>query len=133
MQSSLVQVPCKSGSPQGVLGAVQLLAAGADLAACASAGSAVSAKMAAAATNAAAGTRNGCLIRLSSPTIISELLLFLQISVNQFFGKLNTFEFVELRVLFLAPVEDRADLPGPRIYRVVVDHRFVIDMVRVGQ
>src|SRR5579871_2416145 len=42
MQSSLVQVPCKSGSPHGVFGCVQVLAAAEDFDACPTAGCAIS-------------------------------------------------------------------------------------------
>src|SRR5436190_6010389 len=108
MQSSLVQVPGKSGAPQGVLGWVQLFAAAALLAcvgAWARAGWA-SAKMAAAASSAAMDIMY--FIRLS----FLELLL-LKITVNQFFHEFNAFEFVELRVLLFAAVQDRADLPWP--------------------
>src|SRR5258706_16141148 len=63
MQSSLVQVPCKSGSPQGVFGIVQLLAAAGDLADCPSTGLAVRTRMAAPATTRAMDMENGYLIR----------------------------------------------------------------------
>jgi hypothetical protein len=65
MQSSSVHVPCKSGSPHGVLGGVQFLAAGVIVAAgavfevCPIAGPAVSAM------KAAIDIKNGYLIRLS--------------------------------------------------------------------
>src|SRR5690242_76534 len=49
IQSSLVQEPCKSGSPQGVFGCVHALAAEGDLGACATAGWASSKTIAAAA------------------------------------------------------------------------------------
>ena len=48
MQSSSVQVPCKSGSPHGVFSCVQPAGLGTGLAACASAGPEVSANRAAA-------------------------------------------------------------------------------------
>src|SRR5204863_1770711 len=60
-------------------------------------------------------------------------LLFLQMSVNQFFREFNTFEFVQLRVLFLMPLNDRSDLPGPRIYCFILDARFVADVIGVAQ
>src|SRR5437868_14167579 len=120
MQSSLVQVPCKSGSPQGVLGWVQawaagafwaagvLLAVGALLAAgagaCASTGWVPCAKSASTAASAAMDMRIECLIGLS-------FLLLLQISVDQLFREFDTFELVELYILFFTPVKDCADLP----------------------
>ena len=73
MQSSSVHVPCKSGSPQGVLGWVQFLAAagvvlatGAAFAVCPSAGWVVSAKKATAA-NGTTDIRIGYLITTLLP------------------------------------------------------------------
>ena len=54
-------------------------------------------------------------------------------SVNQFFREFNTFEFVELRVLFFTPVDDGADLPGSRIYCLILDARLVVDVIGVAQ
>src|SRR5947209_7863013 len=65
MQSSLVHVPCKSGSPHGVFGCVQLLAEGAVLAACARAVLAATAKMMRTSTSAGIDPGNRCFIRLS--------------------------------------------------------------------
>src|SRR5216110_2091331 len=65
MQSSLVHVPCKSGSPHGVFDGLQFLAPGAALAGCAIADSAASAKMAARTTTGLMDTASRCLIRLS--------------------------------------------------------------------
>src|SRR5579862_6162629 len=61
MQSSLVQVPCKSGSPQGVFGCVQVLDVEGALGACANAGATISAKIEATANSPA----NRNLIRFS--------------------------------------------------------------------
>src|SRR5205809_625243 len=67
MQSSLVHVPCKSGSPHGVFGAAQPFAAGAAFTAgaCPAAGAAVSAKTAIPPANAAMDARNERLICFS--------------------------------------------------------------------
>src|SRR6516164_814772 len=57
MQSSLVQVPCKSGSPQGVFGWAQVVAAEGDLANWATAGCAIKRKIGAAAVIPSPGNR----------------------------------------------------------------------------
>jgi len=54
MQSSLVHVPCKSGSPQGVFSGAQLLAAGAVFPDCAHTGPLANTSPAAVAASAAA-------------------------------------------------------------------------------
>src|SRR5262249_25580470 len=57
----------------------------------------------------------------------------LQVSVNQFFRVFHTLEFVELRALLFTAVDNPVDLPGPRVDGFILDGRFVVDVIGVGQ
>src|SRR5499427_163048 len=127
MQSSLVQVPCTSGSPQGVLGCVQFFAAATGFAAgdafpvCERARSGVSAMKA---TSPA----------IATSSLIESLLeaLFLpEIPVNQFLGIFHALEFVKLSALLFAAIEDRVDLPRPSVDCFVFYRRFVVDVIGI--
>src|SRR5215468_5308036 len=102
MQSSLVHVPCRSGSPHGVLGTAQAL----DV--FAAAGGFVCAWRA---------RENVEIIISPVSEIRTRFLMFrnslplTEVSVNQFFRVLDTLEFVELRIPLQPPIQWQADLP----------------------
>src|SRR2546425_598600 len=138
IQSSLVQVPCRSGSPQGVFGGAQAFAAGAALgavvagfgAACEVGWVWAATGVAANAIAAASRVRNRWLM---SALLLDSLRLLAQTPVDQFFGKFHAFEFTELCVLLFSAIERQADFPWPRKYCFVFDGGFVIEMIGIGE
>src|SRR2546422_7553942 len=119
IQSSLVYVPCRSGSPQGVFAVKALagavLTAGGGIAVFGAAGGGgicagrvwPAIEIDASAIRAASIATN-----VESRFIVSSLLLF-QTSINQLFDSFHALEFVELRSLFFTAIEHRTVLPRP--------------------
>src|SRR5258708_2967514 len=130
MKSSLVYIPCRSGSPHGVFGGVHVSAAGVVLAAGADGRvwpEARAPDMSTIAT-ANAGVRDRELI--ASPSLVR---LLAQMPVEHFFGELYAFEFGQLCIHFLTPIKRQTDLPGARKDRFVIDGGLVVEVVRIRE
>src|SRR5262245_51770333 len=124
-------MPCRSGSPQEVRIGPPGAAAAADAAFAGGcwAASATPSHPPTTATRNADPTSNRLLMR---PSRCSGLLdrLLPKMTIEKFFGKFHTFEFQELRLLFQAPVERHAHLPGPGEDFRVLDRGLVEQHVR---
>src|ERR1700745_570865 len=122
MKSSLLYIPCRSGSPHAVFGCVQVLD-------CAAAETAVSVPRAMTTASINMTFQNRWPMRL----VLLFVRLFSEMPVDEFFREFHTLEFSELCILFLAPIEGKSDFPWMRKNRFVVDCSFVIKMIGIGE
>src|SRR5437870_5189335 len=134
MQSSLVQVPCKSGSPHGVFGGVQLFVAVAGFGAVVGAAFGACPKLSTVViASTATDTRNGCFIFVSSILLPGIRRSFLESSSSTERIKHRVVALMarvfEIRIAgFLGDGERHS--PRFRIDLRVIDGHLVIDRIR---